>query len=133
MVDADIPNLSVFVISSSQVGAEEDDTVNAIELMNGPRVKHYWDGEKRLGTAVQRLIDGLDDPAWDFWMLYAPGTVWTEGAAPMPDWWEHNLWALGQSRPDRLLDAERFAAHAVELSGAARREGGDRASAMVQP
>ncbi len=113
---AKIPNLSVFVVSSSQLGAEEKDTGNAIALMSGPRVRHYWDGEKRVGAAVQPLIEGLADPAWDFWMLYAPGAIWAEEEAPMPDWWEHRLWALGRSRADRLLDADRFAAKAQELS-----------------
>lgn len=112
----------MFVISSSQLRAKEKHTRNAIELMSGPRVRHYWDGEKRVGAAVQTLIEGLEDPAWDFWMLYAPGATWGEDGAPMPDWWEHRLWALGSSRPDRLLDADRFAAKAEEIARASRRK-----------
>jgi hypothetical protein len=110
----------VFVISSSQLGAKEKDTRNAIELMSGPGVRHYWDGERRVGAAVQPLIEGLKDPAWDFWMLYAPGATWAKDKTPVPDWWEHKLWALGRSRPDRLLDAARFAAKAKTLSALPR-------------
>lgn len=112
----------MFVISSSQVGAKEKDTRNAIELMSGPNVRHYWDGQKRAGAAVQPLIEGLEDPAWDFWMLYAPGATWAGNKAPEPDWWEHNLWALGRSHADRRLNADRFAAKAQELSRMSRRE-----------
>jgi hypothetical protein len=112
----------VFVISSSQLGAKETDTRNAIKLMSGPRVRHYWDGEKRVGAAVRALIKGLEDPAWDFWMLYAPGATWAKDKTPEPDWWEHQLWALGRSRADRLLNADRFAAKARELSRLTRRD-----------
>lgn len=104
------------MVSSSQLGAEEEDTRNAIELMDGPRVRHYWDGAQRVGAAVQARIDGLDDPAWDFWMLYAPGITWPAEGAPEPDWWEHRLQALSRSHADRLLDAGRFASKAEELA-----------------
>lgn len=111
-----IPNLSVFVVSSSQLGAKEKDTSNAIELMSGPGVHHYWDGEQRVGAAVQPFVAGLDYPAWDFWMIYRPGVIWEAGAAPEPDWWEHQLGSLSRDFADRQLDAERFAAKARELA-----------------
>lgn len=120
--DVDIENLSVFVISSTQLGAREKDTRNAIKLMSGSRVRHYWDGDQRVGLAIQALIHGMDDPAWDFWMLFAPGVSWPKEETPMPDWWEHNLWALGVTHPERRLDADRFARKAFELSGSAGSE-----------
>lgn len=85
--------------------------------MDGPDVRHYWDGERRLGRQVSRRLGGLEDPAWDVWLLYRPGVLWEEGEdIPAPDWWEHQLRALMESRPERYLDAQRFAAKAVELS-----------------
>ena len=111
----DIDNLSVFSISSPQLGAREKDTANAIELMDGPEVRHYWDGERRVGAAVQRFVAGLDYPAWDFWMLFAPGATWGD-EAPEPDWWEHQLGSLDRDFAGRRLDAERFAQKAAELA-----------------
>ena len=114
--EKEISNLSVFVISSSQLGAKAKDAANSIELMSGPRVQHYWDGEQRVGAAVQHFVEGLDVPAWDFWMLYAPGVTWEKQGAPEPDWWEHQLSGLGPDFANRFLDAERFANQAEKIS-----------------
>ena len=115
--EKDISNLSVFVISSSQLGAEAKDAANSVELMSGPRIQHYWDGEQRVGAAVQQFVEGADEPAWDFWMLYAPGVTWEKEGAPEPDWWEHQLGGvLEQNYANRILDAERFADQAEKLS-----------------
>jgi hypothetical protein len=105
----------VFVVSSSQLGARERDIRNAMQLMQGPGVRHYWDGERLVGAAVRRFVPGLTYPAWDVWMLYAPGATWAD-EPPEPDWWEHQLSSLGHEFADRLLDAERFAAKAAELA-----------------
>lgn len=119
-----IPNLTVFVISSSQLGAKEKDTKNAIKLMNGAGVHHYWDGHQYVGAAVQPFVDGLDYPAWDFWMIYRPGVNWTAEGAPEPDWWEHQLGSLRRDFAGRRLDAKRFAQKALELSGQGRHGAG---------
>ncbi len=115
--ELNIPNLTVFVISSSQSSAKEKHTANAIKLMNGPGVHHYWDGGQRVGSAVQPFVQGLDYPAWDFWMLYRPGVTWEPDQAPEPDWWEHQLGSLHRDFAGRRLDAERFAKKAQELAG----------------
>lgn len=86
-----------------------------MKLMNGEGVHHYWDGDKHVGSAVQTFINGLGSPAWDFWMLYKPGTTWAD-SAPEPDWWEHQLGVLRREFPERELDAERFAEKARELA-----------------
>lgn len=111
-----MPNLSIFVISSNQLGAKEKDIANSIKLMAGPKVKHYWDGDQRVGAAVQHYVEGLEYPAWDFWMLYSPSATWEDGPAPEPDWWEHQLGSLTRDLPGRRLDAQRFAGKALDLS-----------------
>ena len=115
--ELNIPNLSIFVISSSQSSAKEKHTANARELMSGPDVHHYWDGEQRVGSAVQPFVPGLDYPAWDFWMLYRPGVTWEADMVPEPDWWEHQLGSLHRDFAERRLDAKRFAGKAKALAG----------------
>ena len=85
--------------------------------MSGPRIRHYWDGDRHVGSAVSPLIEGLDIPAWDVWMLYEPGAEWHSGA-PVPTWWEHQLSWLDQHK-ERFLDAERFAKKAEGMADAA--------------
>ena len=70
------------------------------------------DAENLVGTAFQDHI-GLESPAWDVWMLFAPGVVWEGDLPPEPTWWEHQLGGLN---PDLKLDPDRFARKAVELS-----------------
>ena len=105
----------MFVVSSSQLGAKKKDAANAIELMQGENIHHYWDGDRRVGAAAQFFVPGLESPAWDLWMLYKPGREWAE-EVPEPDWWEHQLGALSRDFGQRRLDAERFAGKAKELA-----------------
>lgn len=106
--------MPVFIVSSSQLGAEEEDIRNPMSLMSGDNVRHYWDGDRRVGATLQDFM-GMDYPAWDVWLLYGPGAVWGD-PAPEPDWWEHQLSDLDRVHPERRLDAERFASKARELS-----------------
>ncbi len=84
--------------------------------MRDPRVAHYWDPDQRVGTAFQPHIADLGSPAWDVWMLFAPGVLWEGEAPPQPTWWEHQLTGLGLE--ELRLDPDRFAAKAVAMSRA---------------
>lgn len=113
--DVDIENLSVHVVWSNQLGADESHLPGAMRLMGDERARHYWDRHAYVGTAFAPYIENLPPPAWDVWMLFAPGTIWEEERPPEPDWWEHQLTFLSHL-PDRRLDPDRFAAKALELS-----------------
>ncbi len=104
------------MVSSSQLGARERDIANVLRLVSDDDVLHYWDGQKHVGATIEPLIDGLDIPAWDFWMLYEPGVRWEGTGAPTPTWWEHQLGSLDKKYRDRRLDARRFAAKAAEMA-----------------
>ena len=47
------------------------------------RAKHYWDGEKLVGTAYQPF-SGLPAAAWDTWMLFDRDAVWRGDTPPSP-------------------------------------------------
>ena len=109
-----IDNLTVHVVWSSQVGAKEKHVAGATGLMEDARVTHYWDADRVVGSAFQQHIDDLDSPAWDVWMLFAPGIVWEGDGPPAPTWWEHQLSGL-KDHADRRLDADRFAQKAIDM------------------
>lgn len=90
-------------------------------LMEGEKVRHFWDGERRVGASVMSFWEELSSPAWDVWLLYAPGLTWGDEGAPEPSWWEHQLSDLDRTHPDRRLDAERFARKAQELASLGER------------
>jgi hypothetical protein len=106
-------DVAVYVVWSAQRGAMEHHVDGATTLILDDRVRHYWDPDSRVGGAYEKYL-GLDEPAWDVWMLFDRDASWT-GAVPTPDWWEHQLGAL----PDSLhLDPARFAREARRLEAA---------------
>ena len=41
----------------------------------------YWDGKQLLGKEVAKSLH-LDDVAWDIYLFYPPGAVWTDAGLP---------------------------------------------------
>ncbi len=114
--EVEIENLSVHVVWSSQLGARAKHVAGGAALMQDARATHYWDPDRRVGAAFQEQIANLGSPAWDVWMLFAPGVVWEGDGPPAPTWWEHQLRGLDEAL---RLDPRRFARKALEMSAAA--------------
>ena len=72
----------------------DDSEASAIEssaLVPDARASHYWDASRALPPLFAPVL-GLPEgwPAWDVYMVFAPGVVW--GASPpAPSYWEHQL------------------------------------------
>jgi len=47
-----------------------------------PRVKHFWDGDRVVGTWIAENIDGYEGISWDAFYLYGPDATWD--ALPEP-------------------------------------------------
>jgi hypothetical protein len=46
-------------------------------LLVDNRAKHYWDGERKLGLAVARMLGrGSGAAAWDIFLVYGPDASW---------------------------------------------------------
>jgi hypothetical protein len=106
-------DVAVYIVWSSQSGAEERNVADAAELVSDRRTQHYWDGGQQVGKAFQPLL-GTPDPAWDVWMLFDRSARWDGETPPRPAWWEHQLRGMA---PEQLLDADRFARKALEIEG----------------
>ncbi len=61
----------------------------AKKLLPDWRDIHYWDGEEKLGEAFDPVL-GLDQTAWDVYLLYPPDAEWKE-QPPKPVYWIHQL------------------------------------------
>jgi hypothetical protein len=46
------------------------------DLLADERAKHYWDGERRLGRYVGRLLGNPNNTAWDIFLVYPPDANW---------------------------------------------------------
>lgn len=51
------------------------------ELLVDKRAKHYWDGERRLGNEVSRIVRSDGSPAYDVFLVYGPDAAWGEKPA----------------------------------------------------
>jgi hypothetical protein len=57
------------------------------------RVAHYWDGTKELARAAHGVLDLTSferNIAWDVYLLYSAGSIWSD-SIPAPSRWLHQL------------------------------------------
>jgi hypothetical protein len=104
-------SVAVFVVWSSQLGAQEKNVGEATTLIPDRRVSNFWDSSLVVGTAFSRAAN-RSEPAWDVYMLFGPNASWPATGVPTPAWWEHQLSGLP---PELRLDPRRFAAKARAL------------------
>ena len=112
------PDVAVYVVWSSQLGAEERHVPAAAALIPDSRAAHFWDAGQLVGKAFQPIV-GTPVPSWDVWMVFDRQARWNGEIPPRPAWWEHQLHDMP---PERHLDPERFArkARALEASNPPR-------------
>jgi hypothetical protein len=108
--------VAVYVIWSPQLGAQEKHVLSSMGLISDPRAKHFWDGQRLVGSAFQSLV-GSNGPCWDVWMLFDKATKWPADSIPRVAWWEHQL---ESGPPALILNAERWASHAFALHDVGR-------------
>jgi hypothetical protein len=48
------------------------------QLLVDHRATHYWDGDRKLGLAVARLLGHGGTAAWDIFLVYGPDAKWGE-------------------------------------------------------
>jgi hypothetical protein len=78
----------------------EGDTPQVAELMQerlptDDRLRHFWDHDLMLSREYHRVLQLGQCPrphriAWDIFLLYGAGIVWTE-EPPLPEFWMHQL------------------------------------------
>jgi hypothetical protein len=85
----------------------------ATTLLPDPRVRHFWAPTQSVGELFQSPIGLVTEPAWDVYLLYAPGTHWSATTPPKPDAFLHQL--RGRLPEDRILNGERMLADVQSL------------------
>jgi len=99
------PRMFTLAVHLPTLGAEEKHVAPSMPLLDGPRVRHYWNESGILGKRYQEVLD-IDFYAWDIWMTYGPEAHWDGVLPPEPDFWMHQLGPI--KKADRL-DAAVFA------------------------
>ena len=102
IADARLKPFAIWVPKSGSTAAAVPE---AMKLVADPRVENFWDEDGAALKAFQPPL-GLDQDAWDLYLIYLPGTVWEGAIPPKPVFFMHQLWKA----PDApLFDGPVFA------------------------
>lgn len=99
-------NLVGFVIWVPMLGGTASNVPGAAALAPDRRVSHYWDGSNDLGASYEHMLPVSTGPAWDVYMLFAPGVVWSGAEPPKPSFWMHQLAISNAPRLDAAVFAD---------------------------
>ena len=114
------PRLQTFVVHVPRMTPppKAKDVPEAATLLQNEHVRHYWNPSGSFGEELSKglnlRVDGEDVYAWDVWMIYGPDAVWEGANPPQPEYFMHQLWALGVTELPRF-DSKEFARRAHEL------------------
>jgi hypothetical protein len=81
----------------------------ATKNINDIRASHYWDAEGELVKAYAPVL-GLDEQAWDVYLLYGENAEWQE-TPPKPIFWQEQLGISDETQ----LDADKMTAEINKL------------------
>jgi hypothetical protein len=105
----------VYVVWVPKLGAHESDVPVATRFVADRRASHYWDSAGVLVKAFEPVL-GLNQDAWDVYLLYGPEVTWDGPTPPQPDIWMHQLHLPAHSvASGSFLDPVVFAGHADSL------------------
>lgn len=96
--------LHTYVVHVPTLGATAEHVPDAMSLLDGPKVTHYWNGTGMIGVRYQDVL-GLPVYAWDIWLIYDADAVWDRDLPPAPNFWQHQL---GPLRVGQRLDVKKF-------------------------
>jgi len=80
----------------------------ATTILPDPRVRHYWTPGQEVGEMFQAPLRLKGEPAWDVYLVYAPGVEWKGTNPPKPATFMHQL--AGRLPEKRILNPETLAA-----------------------
>ena len=108
----DDERLSVLVVWEPIMKFDSEETARrAAGLFPDPRVRQFWAPTTEVGEMFQKPLKLKSEPAWDAYLVYAPGARW-EQSPPRPRDFMHQLWALPASK---RLDGKVLAAKLSKL------------------
>jgi hypothetical protein len=116
------PRLQTFIVHVPRMNPppKEKDVPEAATLLRNDHVHHYWNPTgsfgRELADGLELKIDGEDIYAWDVWLVYAPDAVWDGEVPPKPEYFMHQLRALGGTGLPRF-DSKVFAEKVHQLLG----------------
>jgi hypothetical protein len=110
------PDLRVYVVYLPILAGDQERSVpSATKQIPDGRVSYFWDGKGELGQVYSRVLQIPEGKtAWDVYLAFDSNPEWKE-SAPVPNYWQHQLWALWDVAPERRFDADKLAGEVKKL------------------
>lgn len=107
------PSLRIYVVWAPKNGGREQDVAAVTGLVTDPRAAQYWDAQRAVTDAYDRMLT-LTGPCAGIFMLYGPQVRWQGATPPEPTYLEDEH-AEEFNRPHPQFDGSRLATKAREL------------------
>ena len=108
--------LAVYAVWEPILRSDDESAARrATTLFPDPRVRNYWIASQAVGELFQAPIRLTTEPAWDVYLLYAPGTRWDAATPPAPHAFMHQL--RGRLPAERGLNGPQLLAELRGLLG----------------
>ena len=91
--------LRTYVVWVPMLMAGESHVRNGLRAIRDPGVAHYWDEHSALVRGYMKPL-GLEQLAWDIYMIYPPSARWEGELPPAPEFWMHQLPSVDAPRLD---------------------------------
>lgn len=82
-------SVSIVWINMLPLDSKETARVSA-RIIEDPRVRHFYDPERRAGKAIAGSLGGQGKTAWDMYLFYTKDSEWGN-CPPTPVDWVHQL------------------------------------------
>ncbi len=107
------PDLRVYVVWEPAQGQDKKEGAAAASALirDDARARQFWSESRYVGKAFKEQLNFIATPAWDVFLVFAPGAQWTTEAPKA-------ALAMNNRNPDQELhfDTNRLAAKIKELS-----------------
>jgi hypothetical protein len=108
--------LRAYVVWVPMSRGMERDVPKATSEVPDSRATHYWDGDGQLIKGYREVL-GLNEPAWDIYLLYPPDARWDGDLPPRPSYWMHQLGSKRRPRANGpFWDAASFLDRVSQLA-----------------
>lgn len=104
----------VYVVFEPVIGGRANNIPGAAGLLRSATPRLYWNPTGDFGREMSHVLGYWNGYrwvyAWDTWLIYPPGAIWTDAAPPKPVFLMHQLGGLPHTAQFPHLDARAFAA-----------------------
>lgn len=119
--------VKVYVVFEPVIGGQANNIPAAAALLRTSTPRLYWNPTGDFGREMSHVLGYWNGYrwvyAWDTWLIYPPGAIWTDTTPPKPVFLMHQLGGLPHTAQFPHLDARVFATKVDAMIASRNRTG----------